>query len=96
MDEFKTEKMKGRIEEAYKAFGIPFDTFNPENPDVSGFEGKTVWAFVEHDENVLRKTQTAEQKANGQLGDVAINPVTGEKSQTFYPKVKEFYGIAKL
>lgn len=96
VDEEKTEKMKERIEATYRAFGLDFAKFDAENPDVSAFVGKTVWAFVEADALEKRESPTAEQKAAGQLGNIAINPVTGEKMQNYWPRVNEFFGLANL
>lgn len=96
VDVIKTEKMAQRLEALYKAFGLDFSAFNAENADTSGFEGKKVWAFVDHEIVEQRKSPTAEQIANKQLGDIAVNPVTGDKLQNFYPGIKEFFGLAQV
>lgn len=96
VDAEKTTKMADRIEATFKAFGIPFENFDANNPDVSAFEGKVIWAFVKADVDEKRKSPTPEQVAAGQPGDIAINPVTGEKIQNYWPKVDEFFGLANL
>lgn len=94
IDAAKTEKSAERIEMVCKAFGVDYSTFNPENPDLSGFIGKKVWAFVDSKLVEQRKSPTPEQVAAKQLGDIATNPITGEKQQNYFPRVKEFIGLA--
>jgi len=97
VDAEKTAKAADRVAELYKGFGIeqPAD-FNPENPDVSVFVGKVVWAEVDVDDDIKRKTPTAEQAAAGQPGDVMENPVTGEKLETHFPRLVQVFGVATL
>ena len=96
VDAEKTVKSAERIEAVCKAFGVDYATFNPENPDLSGFIGKKVWAFVDSKLVEQRRSPTPEQIANKQPGDIATNPITGEKMQNYFPKVKEFIGLAQV
>ena len=100
LDIEKTQKLaEGNtgIEAFYKAFGlVKPDDFNAENPDISVLIGKTTWALVEADAVVQRKDPTPEQSAAKQLGDIIVNPVSGEKNERYYPKVVEFYGPATI
>lgn len=95
IDMEKTANIQKRLEELYGHFGLPFDGFNPENPDVSGFVGKMVWADVYGDAVEQRKSPTAEELKKGQKqGAVQKNPITGKPLIQYWPKINEIFGLA--
>lgn len=95
LDAEKTKSIAQRIEKLYKAFGLDFSTFNPENPDVDAFKGKRVYALLESEPREQRKQPTPEQLKNKQLGDVLKNPVTGKALVNYFPKCSEIFGLAE-
>ena len=95
LDAEKTKSIAQRLEKLYKAYGMDFATFNPENPDVDAFKGKRVYALLEPEVREQRKQPTAEQIKNKQMGDVLKNPVTGKALVNYFPKVGEIFGVAE-
>lgn len=95
LDAEKTKSIASRLEKTYKAFGLDFSTFNPENPDVEAFKGKKVYALLDCETREQRKQPTAEQAKNKQLGDVLKNPVTGKALVNYLPKIGEIFGLAE-
>jgi hypothetical protein len=92
----KTADNKKRLLALYKACEIPVDedNFNPENPPM-GFKGKAVYAELDNDQKVKRKSPTKEQLAKGiKEGDVMINPITKKELKTNYPKIVQIFGPA--
>lgn len=95
LDAEKTKAIADRLAKTYKAFGLDFSTFNPENPDVEVFKGKKVYALLEAEVREQRKQPTPEQAKNKQLGDVLKNPVTGKALVNYFPKIVEIFGVAE-
>ena len=94
IDVEKSAEILKRLEKLYKAFGLPADSINPENPTL-GFKGKEVYAVLAADTQERRKSPTAAQLAAGQKqGDVMINPLT--KAPLIYNSIKvgEIFGLA--
>lgn len=89
----KSENALKRVEQDYKAFGLDFTGFNPENP-VLGFKGKLVHVRLYSKEKESRKAQTAEQKAKNQPGDLIKNPITNKAVVSYEPTIAEVYGLA--
>lgn len=95
LDVEKTQKAAARLQDFYKKCGVSFDGFNPENPDVSSFKGKLIWALLNPDVREQRKSPTSAQLAAGQReGDIIKNPITGEPLLSYYPKIGEVFGLA--
>jgi len=95
LDAEKTKSCADRIEKTYKAFGLDFSTFNPENPDVDAFKGKRVYVMLDSKIVEQRKQPTPEQVKNKQLGDILKNPVTGKPLVNYFPEIKDIYGVAE-
>ena len=94
LDVVKTESCKKRMDDMCTKFGVPLID-NPENPDVSVFKGKKVWALLKGDTKEKRKTPTQEQLSKGiKEGDVIQDPMTGQPVVTYWPVVDQFYGLA--
>lgn len=102
IDPEKTAKNRSNLEKLYAAFEIPFEDFNPENPDLSSFKGKSVYTQMAPDVQEQRKNPTAEQIADAKAkgikfvqGDVMLNPITGKPLVSYRPNVKEIFGLAR-
>ena len=95
VDMEKTESIRERLEKLYAAYGLDFTTFNAENPDVTGFVGKCVHAYVVANPTEKRKSPTAEQLKKGEKqGDILKNPITGKPMVEYWPKIDEIFGLA--
>lgn len=91
VDVEKTEYNKVRLDELTTQFKMPAIT-DPENPAL-GFKGKVVWAIVKSEAKAKTKTPTQEQlEAGEKVGDVIIDPMTGEPVISYFPKIDKIYG----
>jgi hypothetical protein len=95
LDLEKTSNCRQRLADLYKAFGLDFEDFNPENP-VLGFKGKVVHVLMYGKEQERRKSPTAEQLKNKQQGDIIKNPLTGKAVITYQPTIGQIYGLAEI
>lgn len=104
LDVEKTEKNRKRLEDLYSKFQMDFSKFNPENPEL-GFKGKLFYCQMSGEENVRRKTPTAEQMKVGDPnakplprkageGDVMVNPMSGKPLLSYRPIIREIFGLA--
>lgn len=72
---------------------------DPENPNVKQLEGLYIMVQMSSDEQVQRKTPTADQIAKAKKsgtrpeGDVMKNPKTGAKLVKYWPQVDEIFGV---
>lgn len=95
IDEVKQKSNMERLEKLFKAFGLDFTGFNPENPTL-GFKGKLVWALLYPDVTEQRRAPTREQAEKGQKqGDILKDPISGKTLTTTYPKIGDIYGLAE-
>jgi hypothetical protein len=95
VDVEKTEDNKKRLLALYKAFEIPVDEVIVQDNPPLGFKGKVVYALLENDQKVKRRSPTKEQLSKGiKEGDVLINPMTKQPLKTNYPKISQIFGLA--
>jgi len=92
----KTEGAAARVKDLYEKFGLDYSTFDNNNPNVSPFIGKTVWALLKAERMEKRRDATQEQKAKGELGSIIKDPITGKDQIIHFPKVESFYGEAQV
>ena len=93
VDVSKSETIKKMVDDLCAKFKVAEIT-DPENPDVTVFVGKTVWALLNGEKRERRKAPTSEQLAAGQKqGDVIKNPITGEPLVSYYPKIDQIFGV---
>lgn len=93
-EEVDTKKTR-EVREKYSALLLNWDLPAIEgddawdNIDTSVFVGVTFFAMLKAKRNEKRKSPTAAQKAAGLPGDILMDPISGEKSITYYPQVDE-------
>jgi hypothetical protein len=90
----RTESMRERISKFYKDMELD-TTLDFENLNTKVLLGKNVHALIEAEVAVQRKSPTAEQAKKGQPGDILKHPKTGQALVKYWPKIKEFFGIAE-
>jgi hypothetical protein len=94
VDEAKSAECLKRLTALYKAFGLPTDNIDINNPAL-GFKGKLVYALLTNDRKERRKSLTKAQLDKGvKQGDIMINPITKKILMNNYPKLQEIYGLA--
>lgn len=100
LDVEKTAKNRSDLEKLYATFGLDFTEFNPENPDLSGFKGKSVYTQMSPEIQEQRKNPSAEQIADAKAkgvkfvqGDIMLNPITGKPLVSYRPNVREIFGL---
>lgn len=94
VNEEKTKVCRERIEKFYKELELD-TTLDWENLNTKVLLGKNVHTVMEANVEIQRKTPTAEQTKFGKPGDILKHPKTGQNLIKYWPKVKEFYGLAE-
>jgi hypothetical protein len=88
VDVVKTQRNNNACKKLVKAYGGDPETYDFENPDLTLFKDKLVFALLEDNEQEKRKSPTAAQlKAGQKQGDVLLNPVTKKPLTTHGPKL---------
>lgn len=95
VDVEKTSKNLDALKKLYTAFGCPDVVINPENPDITPFKGKCVYALLVNDSQDQRKSPTKTQLDAGQKqGDILLHPITKQPLKFNKPKIGEIFGLA--
>lgn len=95
-DEEKTKDARKRAIEFFDKVKFDHSNINWDNPDLSALSNMNIWTLLSAKPNEKRKDPTPAQKAAGELGDVLVDPITGQKQVTYYPQVESVYGPAQV
>lgn len=88
VDQKKTADCRTKYSEFLEKMQLP-PVEDWDNPSTTEFIGIVFYAMLKAKRDEKRRSPTAAQKAKGEKGDILTDPITGEKSVTYYPNVDE-------